>query len=447
MKSLIAATHLAIHKGVEHVGVAMTLVFNAFVLAVHLPSIRRADVVVVMGRGGFGHTIHGPDIVRRLYQGKRCVFIAFSDYKRHNWKVASIWPDLQMFFLSYNVGMSIGTHSIRFSVPDWYRKKGPNATIRIARAIAPKGTTVLPLDAIYQQVSVPQAVLEKAIKIQAARSIAWNLGYPQIMLSIPAAKAKLPERWQLQVLRKLSSLSTSGPASVAIKRCCLYLRKKGQSAKDPSDKLRVGSDFEDYTGAIDLLVKAGYQVWVTGDRRLPKPILQQFHGMVVSGDYIGVKSNIWSLYAATEADIFVGETGGGTWLPGVNGMPRLVLNAYPYFYGFPRSWIFYKTVRDQTGHLVDYHELFQKHAYSYDLPTGMTVHANTKEEITDAVAQFLTDIQTTGETLAVHDNGNFIPEHTWFKQAHAKLSPAFVRKFAHGNEPAGGVGAKSDVVA
>ncbi len=187
-------------------------------------------------------------------------------------------------------------------------------------------------------------------------------------------------------------------------------------------------------GAIELLVNSGYQVWLTGDRDLPKPVFERFRGMVVSADYLGVKSNVWSLYAATEADIFVGETGGGTWLPGVNGIPRLVLNAYPYFYGFPRSWMFYKTVRDQAGHLMDYRELFRKYAYSYDIPPGMAVHPNTREEIAEAVSQFLMDIQTPSETLAPPEYDDFIPEHTWFKQAHARLSPAFVRLFAASSE-------------
>ncbi len=166
--------------------------------------------------------------------------------------------------------------------------------------------------------------------------------------------------------------------------------------------------------------------------------------MVLSSEFVGVKNDLWNLYAASEADIFVGETGGGTWLPGANGIPRLVLNAYPYFHGYPNSWMFYKMVRDQGGHLVHYRELFQKYAYSYEVPEGMTVHANTDEEITQAVAQFLTDIQAPFET-PTSEYGDFIPEHTWFRQAKAKLSPAFVRKFAHNNGQANVAGAKTDV--
>ena len=77
----------------------------------HTGLLRRDDVIVVMPEGGFGHTITGPDVSRRLFAGRRCVFIALSEYGRHNWKVATIWPDIDVVFLPLNLGVRVGPPS------------------------------------------------------------------------------------------------------------------------------------------------------------------------------------------------------------------------------------------------------------------------------------------------------------------------------------------------
>jgi hypothetical protein len=170
-------------------------------------------------------------------------------------------------------------------------------------------------------------------------------------------------------------------------------------------------------------------VLFTGDRELPDPVFRRFNGMVVDAKHLVVSEQIFSLFAATEADIWIGDNGGGTWLPGINSTPRLVINAFPYYYGYPSSWMFYKTVRDKFGRLMDLRGIFQEHPYDYEISAGV-VYDNTSDEIIQAVAQFLEDLEQPEDFGRTFGLDGVVPEETWFTQAGAKLSSAWLRLYS-----------------
>jgi putative glycosyltransferase (TIGR04372 family) len=252
------------------------------------------------------------------------------------------------------------------------------------------------------------------------------------MREVPAPKVQLPSQWRELLQRKLAAAAPSGK----VKSCCLYLRQKGADSASAYETRRVGSPLEDYVDSIRLLNQAGYQVLVTGDVYVPSDLVHEFRGMLVDSRALGVNQQLFNLYAATEPDVWVGETGGGTWLPGINGIPRLVLNAFPYFYGYPNSVMFYKYVTDQAGELVPFQELFAHHAYDWD-PPGWTVHNNTSREILDAIADFLEEVEGTEGKTAKGEGEFQFPEHTWAWHAGARLSGAWLRRY-HGLIPVKG---------
>jgi len=66
----------------------------------HIPKMANADEVILMTRPtGFGHSVTGPDIMRRLYKGKRCLFLVASWLYEHNRKVSLLWPDIDVVFI------------------------------------------------------------------------------------------------------------------------------------------------------------------------------------------------------------------------------------------------------------------------------------------------------------------------------------------------------------
>jgi hypothetical protein len=59
-----------------------------------------ADVVVLMTKPtGFGHSIIGPDAMRRLHHDKRCLFFIASWLYEHNRKGSLLWKDLDVVFI------------------------------------------------------------------------------------------------------------------------------------------------------------------------------------------------------------------------------------------------------------------------------------------------------------------------------------------------------------
>src|SRR5512135_2520932 len=78
--------------------VLSTLIISYRLLA-NLPRILRSDVLLVYPQGGFGHTIHGPDLVRRLFLGKRIVVLHIFLRTVHNPLVSRIWPDVHLVFM------------------------------------------------------------------------------------------------------------------------------------------------------------------------------------------------------------------------------------------------------------------------------------------------------------------------------------------------------------
>ena len=391
-------------------------------------ALRRADVVVLMTRWGHGHTITGPDIARRVYRGKRCVFVVLSEFPLHNWKTALMWPDISVLFVPYTLGFRWKESPVSLPYPRWYIRLMPRALDKLARVLAKPGTPVLSLHQLYTSIPIPKSLQApfdprtgwwRAEPDERLRFL--NVAYIWLQREVPVPHVHLPERWRRRVRSRLSAVVGQQQKPF----CCLYLRQKGAGSSLSFESRRVGSPLVDYLDGVQALIQAGYQVAVTGDVQVPPGMSAQFGGMLVDARALRIDPQVFSLYAATEAALFVGETGGGTWLPGINGISRLVLNAYPYYYGYPNCWMFYKYVTDAQGRLVPYRELFEHHAYDWDLP-GMTIHNNTGEEIRDAIAAFLQDL---GHPAPAAEQGFQFPEHTWAFHARSKLSSTWLRRY------------------
>jgi putative glycosyltransferase (TIGR04372 family) len=208
--------------------------------------------------------------------------------------------------------------------------------------------------------------------------------------------------------------------------CTLYLRQRGPG--DASTFTRDGSRPEEYCAAIQSLVAAGYQVLITGDPILSSDILEEFQGMLVDHRSARVSRNLFNIFAATESNIFVGEHGGGFLLPGINRIPRLLVNMFPYYVALPYSWMYYKTVTDETGKRLHFETLFATYPYDFEIP-GTLLHSNTSDELVHAVEAFLSDVDHPRPDPCA-DILAGLSDNAWIKHIRdARLSPAFVRLF------------------
>lgn len=395
-------------------------------LITHTRMLRKAQVVVIMPEGGFGHTIIGPDVTRRMFPGCRCVFIVLSEYKRHNRNVAALWPDIDVIFLPITFGMDVA--GVSFPLPGMsvpLKRVFSRGILRFAR-MAARFPVLLQLHDLYGSIPLPETFKPYSPNLQA--TYVWPTGYFKLQREVTAPPVRLPPERRDGIRRELDRVAPAGAGHPPRRRCCLYLRQKGRGSSDITNSRRDGSPLEQYVPAIELLNRSHYQVLLTGDAEIDPSLYLRFPGMLVDSRSIGIDKQEFDLYAATESDIFIGESGGGIHLPGINGIPRLLMNAFPYFFGLPHSWVYYKTVRDEKGKWVHYTKLFLEHAYDYELK-GMTIHPNTAEEIFKAVSCFITDISRAGQADPNAHVMSTLPDHTWIKQAGARLSPAWLKLY------------------
>ena len=422
----------------DSLGTVLTLVVTVMRLFPHLSAIRRAEIVAIYPYIGFGDTIADPDAASRLFPNKRCVFIFFSVPMQHNWKAALLWRSskVRLVFLPYNLKIGLLKSFGKYDCPTWYRRMAPVLTMKFAKTLVGAHATVMSSDAMEESHKLyPFTDAEKDSLSRIIPNHRWAIAYTRLVREVPVPSLHLPETLRSQVHRKLQTVLPSSMEKRNVPRCCLYLRQKSVFAKrygkvilPVRDTVRDGSPLEDYLDGVRLLNKGGYQVLLTGDATLSDAMYRDFHGMLVDAAHSHTNHQVFYLYAATESDIFIGEVGGGTWLPGINQIPRLLLNTYPYFYGFPRSWMYYKQVIDEKGTQVPCRKLFWEHTYDWSIP-GMKILNNTREEITEAIDQYLKDVKTPWNQNPNDDAGIEFPLGSWIRHSGAKFSPAWLRRY------------------
>ena len=409
-------------------GILPLIVFVMFVsLMARYRAFRKAQVVVIMPEGGFGHTVQGPDVARRLFSGRRCVFVVLSDYGRHNWKVATIWPDIRLIFLPLTLGITVGTLSIAVGHASWLKKYGPVIVQGFARMVS--GSHALFVDSLVDLYARIPIAHDLKTAIQAVPDYSrHHIAVFDLMMKVAARPVHIPLKWREGIQGKLDLVAANCGRPFLKNICCLYLRQKGRGG-DASTSSRNGSLLEAYVPAVRLLNRAGFQVLLIGDVPLSSLLYNEFGGLLIDAKNSHIDKEIFDLYAATEADIFIGEHGGGLILPGLNSIPRLIVNAFPYYIALPNSWVYFKKVRDQAGRLVHFRRVFAEYAYNFDI-SGMTVHNNTAEEIYEAVSCFIED---SSHREALDPNAHVVaqlPDHAWIKYiVNARLSPAFLKSF------------------
>jgi hypothetical protein len=216
-------------------------------------------------------------------------------------------------------------------------------------------------------------------------------------------------------------------------RLCMMYNKV-----EPVDAVnnRVGSEMTAYLPAIRLLVADGYQVMLAGDRTLDDRDFESFDGMVADAERLSVDRQLFLMFAPLEADICVGDAGGGVILPEIRRIPMLVLNGYPagVIAGLgPRIWVYPKHHTDKiTGEPVPIECVFRDEPYGHLDPFANASdlsqpHPNAEEQITEAVRCFLEEVARPTGGKPGRDLVNLLPRESAFRVSGARLSPAFVR--------------------
>jgi len=410
----------------------------------HAAEIRSAEVVVLMILpSGFGHSIQGPDATRRLYPGRKCVFSApywnFKYNPEFNPLVSRLWSDIKVIFIPRFAWAIQYRHRV-ISIPfvRGHDRMITSATELFVRLVCKSGVKFMNLMEVYME-GLETALCESAeegfsiLKGSGAESrkawqnFAHEIGYMYILMRTESmAPLRLPDDMRGDMENHIREAWRNAGGTGTAKHCCLYLRFERRESY--TTRLRNGSTVEDHLAAIRLLNEAGYQVLLTGDREMEPATRQEFSGKLVDYESIGADKELFQLLAATEADIFIGNLGGGITPALANGTPGLYLDWFPFFIGYPNSWYYFKTVFTEEGEMVPPEDLITKHVYDLSCSFGVLKNI-TSEEIRDAVACFIEDVKNPKASDPCAHIAEMFPEDTPFHLSGARLSPAWARKY------------------
>jgi|TARA_B100000315_G_scaffold252642_1_gene289828 putative glycosyltransferase (TIGR04372 family) len=410
----------------------------------HGADIRAAEVVVLMTRfSGFGNSIQGPDAARRMYRGKRCVFIApywnFKNNPEFNPFVTRLWSDIKVILLPrFAWAVQYKHRAISIPFVRGHDRMIVKLTKGMARLLAGKDVIFKDMVEVYKE-ALPRGTENTEAdgfslpRVSSAESrSAWKdyeleVGYMFILMRTgKMIPIRLPDAMREDMENRTQEAWRNAGGAGTAKLCCLYLRFEHRESY--TTRLRNSSTVEDHLAAIRLLNEAGYQVLLTGDREMDPAIRREFSGRFIDSDSISVDKNLFQLFAATEADIFIGNNGGGITPALANGTPGLYLDWYPIYMGYPNSWFYFKTISTSEGKMVAPEELITKHAYDLFCSFGVLKNI-TSEEIRDAVACFIEDVEDPQSSDPYAHVAALFPEDTPFRLSGARLSPAWVRRY------------------
>lgn len=358
-----------------------TLTLNVLLILPALQKVASSKRIVMLTEGGFGHTVIAPDIARRVFPDKMTLVIIFSIKGRHNWRLAKIWTDIDVVHLwkylyyysrfqsVYLPGMVLWI--LRFA----FRKQVYMGTID------PELKDVAPYAAWSEPVSLYQTFINLQIDRYGAisqphyPSNEFLLYWVRSVFLNPMPQPTLPQPLDKRFIQKLEEVQPERSGVLAV-----YMRRKGG---DGNGLARCGGDFEDYRTIFEAARKRKLLVLVLGDRPMEEcpPDLREYLQDARSFDL----DNEWySLAAVLKSDYFIGDPGGGSLLPCLLQIPKLMVNAFPYSQAWPGFLLLYKRLVDSKGERVALKRCFNEYAWIYDFGAEYVLTNNTPTELAAA---------------------------------------------------------------
>ncbi len=366
------------------------LVLSLFVLLKNIPHIASAHHIVVMKTLGFGHTLSLPDSLRRLYPGRRLAVIIFQR-SRHNRVVADMFCDVKVIFLPFR--LKINLPGFEFSRDVDIRVRGCYSKVLIYGLRRTVKGEVINAYELYRRVEevfnvrpyINEYMRKYGIKINDRPGWTFFPGWFKLIEKVDTPPIKLPPKTCMKIKGRLSEFT--GIEYERRRSCCLYLREKGAGDKSWTNSVRNGSGFDKYEPALEYLVGKGYTVLVTGDKKISEEYIDRFKKRVVCSKWVGVNWELFSLFAASESDFWIGNPGGLYTLPIINRTDILGLEFFPYSSAAPNAWVYFKVLAEKGGRVINYNRLFEEYSFFRDL-SGLEFKEFDTEDILSAVKEF-----------------------------------------------------------
>jgi len=395
----------------------VALIGVATAIAANLKTIRRASAIVLYPDGGFGHTLLGPDWLRRLHPGggTLTLFATSYDRDRHNPLISQLWTTDRLIWIRQG-----------FTLPRLGTIYDSLWSVRLFRALrrflawyVPKTPCYVGVDDLVEATPRPSWLAEAS-----PFNSRYESRYYPLIWERPAPALHAGEPIRSRVARSLQNRCGSDFS----RRCAFYIRHRGfANGEDTSSLNRVSPDLDAHLPAIRVLVRAGYQVLLTGDVEAPADTVADFAGGLADWRAAGVDRDAFRLFAGTEVDIHIGSQSGGSAYVNVTDMPALMLNGFAPGDALPRTTVSYKWLYDADGAVVGLDRLLGGTFYDHQLH-GCTLVDNSPDEMAETVADFIAHC---GERPFGVYPAELGIEAPWIRAANARLSPVWLRQ--HGD--------------
>ena len=408
-------------------------------LLFHFASLRRAEVLILPEKLNFGGTVCVPDFARYQFPWRHLVFVTFQE-PAHNSHMPVIWHDIE----------NVEYISLRRFVLD-FNFRGRRAVIPRRCIHDPAARWILahlarylgrdPILLTYHKIYTgarPHEAYSKDLEAMLARNprdpwadmwrinLRYNM-YFYFQRELSLKKPSLPQELCAEVEQALARVRG---ARTEVRLCGFYIRKRIIDGPNGTNHFTDGSPFEAYLPAIRLLVSRGYQVLFTGDQPMPRQIAEEFDGMVVDDETLGINPCLHRIYTALHTDIFVGDGGGGTMFAGlVTDRQMLGLNWYPLFSVFHNFWNYYKHAYDRDGIHLSFSDMATGRYAFACRPNGFTLETNSEDEILEAVRCYVEEMENPGSSEIDCALEDLWPSYSGFKMTNCHISPAYVRNY------------------
>jgi hypothetical protein len=343
--------------------------------------------VVWLTSGGFGHTIHGPDVARRFLRGRILVVVSAWP-RRVNKDIASVWANLEIIYIPLFL--------IRFSENHILIR---DRFINIIQLFLTSRVFICTdryqaAEKIRELYQLPLGYAEAfGLKVRSLKwnepthemSYNWLLGYfKHIQLDKNESRLSYHEKLAHEKFRDLHFRKET-------KLVMLYLRgKKGEAA---DSFWRDSSPVTNYLPLFEYFRSQNIHCLVTGDWTL-SPSIRSEYPLLWDCDNLGITKQKFYIFSAIACDYFIGAAGGGVWLPSViYRKPTLLIECAPLGFAVPNSLILNKQlVVKINNHPVYEKDSLEEMAFRFDSSQFDLVN-NTAEQIYQASKLFIEHVE------------------------------------------------------
>ena len=326
---------------------------------------RTYNNLILYYEGGFGHTITGPDIVRRLFQDQRSAVFFIDKANIYNRYIASIWPESLCVEIFSGTLPIIGTAVM---LDTSWRQKISYILRRVLPIFLPN-VIIIDMFELF------------ALLCKTPGSDELNVAYLDLWQKIATPPIGLPADLRSSVLKAIGAVDGE-------KICGIYLSHAIKGSEDSLN--RSGSTIKEYLPVLRWLTLNGYRVLICGDLVLNEQEIKEFGSLVIDRNSCPIDHKIYAVFAATEVDIFIAESGGGFWLSSLAHIPTLLVNHFPLGTALPGSTILYKHLQATDGTMIaPLVALEHFNVANFVRGQGISPINNTSEELLSAVQDFV----------------------------------------------------------